>query len=100
MSDRITLDMNILAMLMALTGGHPGAVSVCLQIVKNTEVGGLVDLLRLDSEGIYGCNIWIAYKDICGEDIAKMQAMLRSGELKTALEANPEYQYYKEKEGV
>ena len=53
-----------------------------------------MDVLRMDTAQIYGPNIWVAYKDICGEDINVMREKLRSGKLKTLLDSNPAYQYY------
>ncbi len=100
MSERITMGMSIENMIKALVDGNPGATSACVKILTHTEDSDALDLLRLDAAGIYGPNIWIAYKDICGQDVAKMQIMLRSGELETALKANPEFQYYKERENV
>lgn len=47
--------------------GNPGAISVLgrLMIVPT----GLMSILDLDDMNIRGSQIWVAYKDYCGEDI-------------------------------
>lgn len=71
-----------------MADGNPGALKVCCELLKRGEeidpdslLGGLGNILSLDSAGIYGEHIWILYKDICGEDLVKMCAVLRSRQL-------------------
>lgn len=35
----------------------------------------------MDTLGIYGSRIWMLYKDVCGEDLVKTIAILRSYQL-------------------
>lgn len=71
-----------------LSGGNPGALSVCCQIFKECAQidpqafgGGLSGLLNLDSYGIYGADIWMLYKDVCRQNLPKMIGVLRAVQL-------------------
>ncbi|KKM06858.1 hypothetical protein LCGC14_1739770, partial [marine sediment metagenome] len=71
-----------------MSEGNPGALSVCMQLLtKIAEIdpdltmGGLSTLLLLDTLGIYGSEIWMLYKDVCGEDIADTITILRGYQL-------------------
>lgn len=73
---------------MKMSEGNPGAISVLLQCAEKAPTidpsnlfGGLYPVLLLDSYGVYGPNIWVLYKDVCGEHIGKMIAVLRSVQL-------------------
>lgn len=88
MTTRINLDMTTIEIAMALSDGNPGAVNVIAQILKNgTEIdpdsmfGGMGALLYLDTYGLYGPDIWILYKDVCGENLARVIALLRATQM-------------------
>ena len=73
---------------MKLSEGNPGALSVCMQVLlEGTEIdpdgfgGGLGALLGLDTLGIYEPRIWMLYKDVCRQDLPTMLAMLRGWQL-------------------
>jgi hypothetical protein len=55
-----------------LTRGNPGALNVCIALYERSKAA----LLLLDTHGIYGPDIWILYKDKCGEDIDRLIATL------------------------
>lgn len=83
--DRIKLDHTPMDMMLALCEGNPGALSVCMDIQKangGDVIGLCADLIYLDAAGIYGSDIWIAFKDYCGQDIRAFIDRLRSGELR------------------
>ena len=90
--ERIKLNMSMKDVIVVVCDGNPGAVNVCCQLLEGE--GGLTDMLRMDAASIHGPNIWVAYKDVCGEDIKVMRGKLRSGELETLLKENSSYQYY------
>ena len=56
-------------MLILMAEGNPGAVTVLAQLLK--EENGIVLVLGLDDMNIRGTQIWIGYKDYCGNDIKK-----------------------------
>jgi hypothetical protein len=71
-----------------MTEGNPGATSVCMELIekektidKDSAIPGLGSLLSLDAYAIYGADIWMLYKDVCGKDIEKTIAALRSCQL-------------------
>jgi len=71
-----------------MSEGNPGALRVIMELYKETPtidpqnlLGGLGPILDLDTLGIYGPRIWMLYKDVCGEDVAKTNWMLRAWQL-------------------
>ena len=57
-----------------LAQGNFGAMNVLSRI--GVEATALLETYR-----IYGCRIWMLYKDVCREDIANTQAVLRATQL-------------------
>jgi hypothetical protein len=85
---KIDLQDSILDVITKMSEGNPGAVTVCLNIIKNGEaidpdnaLGGLGIILSLDTLGLYGPNIWMLFKDVCESDLAQMLAVLRGWQL-------------------
>lgn len=85
---RITsLDTTVLEMVTALGGGNPGALRVCLDLLKYTPsidpdaFDAIAPLLSLDMLGVYEHRIWMLYKDVCGEDLSVMLAAIRAVQL-------------------
>jgi hypothetical protein len=87
-AERIELTDTPMSALLKLAEGNPGAATVCAQLIKeggaidpDSFLGGLGNLLSLDSLGIYGSRIWMLYKDVCGMDIVRMVGLFRSHQL-------------------
>jgi hypothetical protein len=87
-NERITLDDSMMSAIMKLSEGNPGAMNVCIKLVKEAPdidtddvMGGLGTLLMMDSYQIYGAKIWMLYKDVCKEELWKMIAVLRASQL-------------------
>lgn len=83
---RIKLGDTTVNALSKMAGGNPGAITVVLELLKNTDdvdnaFGGFGSILNLDSFNIYEEKIWMLYKDICKENITHMVAILRSVQL-------------------
>lgn len=85
---RIELTDSTITATTKLSEGNPGAVTVCIKLLKeggeidpDNLLGGLGCLLSLDSHAIYGASIWMLYKDVCGEDTVKVVALLRAVQL-------------------
>ena len=60
-----------------IANGNPGAMSVINQIIKKNEKELYVYLLQLDSYGIYGNDLWMLYKDVCGGDVDKTMGCIK-----------------------
>ena len=97
MNERIGLKDTTTDVVTKLSEGNPGALSVCINLLKNTSnhdpdaiMGGTGSLLMLDTLNIYGSRIWMFYKDFCREEIGTMILMLRAFQLGfvTRLELN------------
>ena len=87
-NERIKFGMTAKDLLIAMSGGNPGALGVCVQILEKSEqvdpdalLGGLGVLMSLDTLKIYEHRIWMLYKDVCGHDLVKMLAVLRAHQL-------------------
>ena len=94
MKERIGLEDTIISAVMKLAEGNPGAVTVLMQAAKENHridpdcaFRELGPILSLDTHHIYGSNIWILFKDVCGQRIAAMLAVLRACQL--GFHANP-----------
>ena len=86
--ERLVYGMTLEAMVMAMTNGNPGAISVVVSLLRETEtfdpdntMGGLGILTSLDTAGVYGHRIWGLFKDVCGEDIGKTVGIIRAKQL-------------------
>lgn len=81
---RIQLTDKVTDSLAKMSDGNIGALNVLLQL--RLKEGGVMKVIHLDSIKIYGSDIWVLYKDCCGEDINKLVHVLnenRMGELET-----------------
>lgn len=83
--NRLNLNMSPRDCIVKMCDGNPGALNVMINLLKNYDAAGVVDLFILDEDEIYGSNIWILYKDICGEDITKTHETIVNREAKTRL---------------
>lgn len=85
--NKITLTMTGVEAVAALSEGNIGAVNVLVQILSGGAkhdpdcASPILSLLELDSLGIYGSRIWQLYKDVCGQNLGKMLAVLRAYQL-------------------
>lgn len=86
--ERIQLSDSMMDIVMKMSEGNPGAVSVLAQLLKengridpDSALAEIGTILHLDTAGIYGSKIWMVYKDICGEDITSMIGLLRGAQL-------------------
>ncbi len=71
-----------------MSDGNPGAVRVLCDVINNgraidpdSAMGSFGSIAILDMLEIYGSGIWMLYKDVCGEDIVKMIAVLRAWQI-------------------
>lgn len=88
MADRIRFEMSGMDIIMAMGRGNPGASEVLLDLMKyspeidpQAAMGGFGPVLLLDTFRIYESDIWIVYKDICGQDLVRMMVVLRAIQL-------------------
>lgn len=82
------LNMSTVDVVIALCGGNPGAMSVCVRMLKeganidpDSARGGLGAVLSLDTENIWEERIWMLCNDVCGQDLVKTLALLRALQL-------------------
>ena len=73
-NEKITGDMNIMDMMMVMSEGNPGALTVLMQMMQNPT--SIFDVLLLDSLDIRGSKIWMLYSDSCGKNTGKFNRTL------------------------
>ena len=86
--NRIKLTDSVTGVIAKLAEGNPGATRICCELIKegdkidpNAAMGGLASLLGMDTLSIYGSRIWLLYKDVCGQSIPKVVAVLKGWQL-------------------
>jgi len=70
----INLHDNFQELLMKMSEGNPGGLSVLMQIAKEFSKcpeDAFIHMMLLDDMNIRGSQIWMGYKDYCGSDIKK-----------------------------
>ena len=85
---RINLNDSLIDVISKLAEGNPGAITVCMNVLKSAEkidpasaLSAFGPLLLLDSFGFYGPSIWMLFKDVCGENLINMLGVLRAVQL-------------------
>lgn len=84
---KVTLTDNIQKALVKIVEGNPGALTVCMSMLKHgDEIGpecgaSLIPILCLDDMGIYGSRIWMLYKDVYQMNLAHTLGLLRARQL-------------------
>jgi hypothetical protein len=58
-------------LIILMSEGNPGALTVLMSMLQKDETTGFASLLHLDDMNIRGTQIWVGYKDYCGEDMDK-----------------------------
>lgn len=72
-------------MIVRMCKGNPGALNVLMQTLNVGVTEGAVATLKLDALKIWGSDIWVAYKYICGEDLDKFVETVLTGDSKELL---------------
>lgn len=78
--NRVTLNDTLLDAVDKIAEGNAGAATVIGQLL--TLENGFISLLHLDDAGIYGASLWVCYKDLCQEDIQKLNTKIVDRTLK------------------
>lgn len=76
MRNKIEIGNDIQGMVVQMSEGNIGAVTVLMQLLEQDALKGVVHILNLDDMNIRGSQIWIGYKDHCGENIEKFKECL------------------------
>ena len=58
-------------LLVKMADGNPGAIVMLLQLLEQGSRGDIAVYL-LNAYGIKGSDLWVLYKDLCGENIEKV----------------------------
>src|SRR5271157_5441994 len=84
-AQRITLEDSFESILNKIGEGNSGAIGVLCKsftlssaIDPDSALKGFSLAVGCDSNGIYGENVWILFKDICQESLVGMLAVMRA----------------------
>lgn len=58
--------------------GNPGAINVMMSAMMKDQLKGLCLIFWLDHLKIYGSRIWVAYREICADDIDLLLRLCQS----------------------
>jgi len=88
METRIKMGDTLTQTVMKMTDGNPGAAQAMIMMLNcnakidpESALGQFSGMVSLDSFGIFGTDIYVLWSDICGKDMPKMLAVLRSVQL-------------------
>jgi len=87
--------MDIKQAIMTIAQNNPGAVNVCMELMHQVDAPDL--LLGLLEDRIIGPGLWLAYKDICGQDIDTLAHRLREDRKQLVVEVEKIWPLPKEK---
>ncbi len=74
--------------IMRITQGNPGAITAVTEVIKAAGLNRGSEVVKMfDDIKMYGPNIWLGYKDICGEDPVKLLSKLENDEIASDVEA-------------
>ena len=74
----IDLRMTTIDLIVMMSEGNPGAVKVLADIMQTKN--GLLTVLTLDDMNIRGTQVWVGYKDHCGQDINRFMEAIHKRE--------------------
>lgn len=69
MREKISGSDNLQSIMVKMSEGNPDALSVLTQMHQKKGPMAFMDMLSLDDMNIRGPQIWLGYKDHCGEKI-------------------------------
>lgn len=85
---RIELTDNIQDIVIKMADGNPGAVMALVELIQNNEridpesmLGPFGAIMYLDSNEIYGSDIYVLFSDKCDKNIRKFIMLLRASQL-------------------
>jgi len=76
--DKISGSDDLQTIIVKMSEGNPGAMSVLMQMNQKKGPMAFMEMLSLDDMNIRGPQIWLGYKDHCGEDIDKFFECIKS----------------------
>ena len=76
MRERINLEDDIMSVILKMSEGNPGALSVITEIIKVGGDTGFMEILNLDDMNIRGGQIWFGYNDFAGGDLDIFRAAI------------------------
>ena len=81
---------SIAHLIMLMSEGNMGATTVIMQMFEKLGDDAVEMMLHLDDMNIRGTQIWIGYKDCCGQNIDKFIKCVKERDIKMIEKINEE----------
>jgi hypothetical protein len=91
MRSKIQLSDSVRDIMTKMSEGNPGALTVLVKLYKEHGDKGIFTMLGMDDMNIRGSQIWLAYKDHCGEDLGKLVEAVQARDSDMVETVNREY---------
>lgn len=88
--EEVSLQTTPMELMLIMAENNPGAARVLSDMLKADPMAGLFDFLHLDDMNIRGTQIWVGFKDYCGEDLTKFVTLVRARDAKMVAHINRE----------
>lgn len=75
---KINITGTVMDMLLQMGEGNPGALSILSKLWQLPGPDALMSILDLDDMNMRGSQIYVAWKDYCGEDMEKFKDSIRN----------------------
>lgn len=86
---KVSLNMTVVDIAVLMSEGNPGALRVIGEILESDPQGPFI-LLDLDDMNIRGSQVWVGYKDYCGQNINKFKDAAKARDPKMVAVINHE----------
>ena len=74
--ETLIFGMSWVDIVVVLSEGNPGAARVLADIIKEDQVEGIHLCLHIDDMNLRGPQIWVGFKDHCGQDVDVFKAAI------------------------
>ena len=91
--EKITATGSTMDMIVEMSEGNPGAATVIGSLLQENPMESMMALLDLDDMNIRGSQIWVAYKDCCGQDLNLLKKKIKSRDNDMVDKINKECMY-------
>ncbi len=85
---RIVLSDTPMDVMVKMADGNPGALQAMMKIIEEAEqidpqaaLGGIHQIMMLDTYGIYGSSIYVLWSDKCKQNVRDLLVLLRATQL-------------------
>ena len=93
MREKLGLNSTVMDIIVTMSEGNPGAIRVLSEIIQRPGGEGLILILGLDDMNVRGSQVWVGYKDHCGEDIDAFAKAIKTRDPEMVAKINEQCSY-------